>query len=76
MGDTQFHFRIRCSPRSCQKSHLVKRYEDEVPLAYRVWQGLTHYLYSKDNSNLLYILILITCMYYQIILLKYNYLIL
>ena len=36
MGDTQFHFRIRCSPHSCHKSHLVRRYEDEVPLAYRV----------------------------------------
>ncbi|RMX40713.1 hypothetical protein pdam_00024667, partial [Pocillopora damicornis] len=35
MGDTQFHFRIRCSPRSCQQSQLVTRFEDEVPLAYR-----------------------------------------
>ena len=36
MGDTQFHFRIRCSPRSCHKSRLVSQYENEVPLSYRV----------------------------------------
>lgn len=60
MGDTQFHFRIRCSPRSCQKSHLVKRYEDEVPLAYRVWQGLTHHAQYI-------IFITWTCMYLLII---------
>ena len=36
MGDTQFHFRIRCSPRSCRKSRLVSQYENEVPLSYRV----------------------------------------
>ena len=36
MGDTQFHFRIRCSPRSCHKSRLCSQYENEVPLSYRV----------------------------------------
>ena len=41
MGDTQFHFRIRCSPRSCQRSQLVTRFEDEVPLAYRVCSYFT-----------------------------------
>ncbi|XP_020600799.1 protein DENND6A-like [Orbicella faveolata] len=54
MGDTQFHFRIRCSPRSCQKSHLVKRYEDEVPLAYRSdpahFYGFAYFRQVKDPS--------------------------
>lgn len=54
MGDTQFHFRIRCSPGSCQKSQLVQRYEDEIPLAYRSdpahFYGFAYFRQVKDPS--------------------------
>ena len=36
MGDTQFHFRIRCSPRSCHRNRQGNYYEAGVPLGYRV----------------------------------------
>ncbi|XP_067025199.1 protein DENND6A-like [Acropora muricata] len=54
MGDTQFHFRIRCSPRSCQKSQFIRRCEDEVPVAYRSdpahFYGLAYFRQVKDPS--------------------------
>ncbi|XP_073228779.1 protein DENND6A-like isoform X2 [Porites lutea] len=54
MGDTQFHFRIRCSPRSCRKSRLVSQYENEVPLSYRSdpahFYGFAYFRQVKDPS--------------------------
>ncbi|CAH3025106.1 unnamed protein product [Porites evermanni] len=54
MGDTQFHFRIRCSPRSCHKSRLVSQYENEVPLSYRSdpahFYGFAYFRQVKDPS--------------------------
>jgi hypothetical protein len=36
MGDTEFHFRIRCSPQTSGKRGTYREVESEIPLGFRV----------------------------------------
>ncbi|KAK3755016.1 hypothetical protein QZH41_011061, partial [Actinostola sp. cb2023] len=54
MGDTEFHFRIRCSPQASSKIFSYRRHELEVPLGFRSdpahYYGFVYFRQVKDPT--------------------------